>query len=228
MDRTDENPFEGEGNGKYQLQIGVGTKELRDCTHEWNGKRYPGLECGELGGSNNCIWLGFWCRDKLSKECPALGAGVLTNNPDLCKEYKLWQGKPCNEDEIRCRAAISGQCVKRPWWGVEGKTYSDGRDASCKDGSDLYRPIVRAEETDQQDQPPQGQVWKTRPLEEWEYNRHIQPKGEEAKFRKDVSTGLWMIAVSEETCKVIDGFVCKVRLDVGDMTSHMMMMIMMV
>ena len=221
MDRTDEDPFEGVRNRKFQLQIGNGTQKLvKDCTYEWMGKRYPGLECGEPG-SNNCIWLGLWCRDKISRECPALGPGVFTNNPDVCKEYTLWQGKPCNEDEIRCRASTSGQCVKKPWWGVEGKTYSDERDASCKDGSDLYRPIVTGQSSIVVENP--HLLWKTRPIEEQVYNRHLKEKEERTNYRKDDSTGLWMVAVSEETCKANNGFVCKVGLYVGYMTSTIML-----
>ena len=78
---------------------------------------------------------------------------------------------------------------------------------SCKDGSDLHRPIVvKAEE------PSTPQVWKTKPVEEKDFNQ----KGEEerAKYRKDSSTGLWMAGVTEETCEANDGFVCKVRLGV--------------
>ena len=41
---------------------------------------------------------------------------------------------------------------------------------------------------------------------------------------KDLTTGLWMIPVNEETCKASEGFVCKVRLDAGDMTSIVIMM----
>ena len=102
----------------------------------------------------------------------------------------------------------------------------DGSELSCKDGSDLHRPIiVKAEETGGQPSHPDNneqsddvkgeetstpQVWKTRPVDEWDYNQ----KGEEekAKYRYDSSTGRWMVAVTEETCKANDGFVCKVRL----------------
>ena len=103
-----------------------------------------------------------------------------------------------------------------------------GNELSCRDGSDLYRPIiVKAEETGGQPSQPDNNeqsgenvkaeelttVWKTEPVEEWEYNQ----KGEEekAKYRPDSSTGLWMVAVTEETCNAVDGFVCKVRLREG-------------
>ena len=109
------------------------------------------------------------------------------------------------------------------------KTYlGEGGGGGCKDGSDLYRPIiVKAEETGGQPSQPDNneqsgdvkaeelstpQVWKTRPLKEKDYSQ----KGEEekAKYRKDSSTGLMMVPVTEETCEANDGFVCKVREDV--------------
>ena len=53
-------------------------------------------------------------------------------------------------------------------------------------------------------------------------------KEEGAKYVKDSRTGLWMIPVTEETCKASEGFVCKVSLDAGDMTSMIIMMMMMI
>ena len=44
---------------------------------------------------------------------------------------------------IRCQAGNSGQCVEKEYWGVEGG------DDSCSDGSDLYRPIKKATETEE-------------------------------------------------------------------------------
>lgn len=63
-------------------------------------------------------------------------------------------------------------------------------------------------------------MWKTQPEAEDNYNRKTKDedyhdyKGEEwgAKYVKDSKTGLWMIPVSEETCKASQGFVCKVSL----------------
>ena len=60
------------------------------------------------------------------------------------------------------------------------------------------------------------QVWKTQPVTEEIYN--LKYKGKD-KGAKDSRTGLWMFAVSEETCKASKGFVCKVSLygrDVND------------
>merc|ERR1719458_1718683 len=44
---------------------------------------------------------------------------------------------------IRCQAGNSGQCVRNNYWGIEG-----GWD-SCSDGSDLYRPMRKATETEE-------------------------------------------------------------------------------
>ena len=69
------------------------------------------------------------------------------------------------------------------------------------------------------------QVWKTQPVTEEIYNLKYKGKDEGAK---DSRTGFWVIAVSEETCKASEGFVCKVRLDADDMTSMIIMMMMMI
>ena len=225
------------------------------------------------------MWMGFWCDDSFSTECPVLGSGIRTNDPEICKDYKFWQDKPCSrENYIRCRAGNSGQCVEKKYWGVEGAKDWKGRDVSCKDGSDLYRPIVKGEEPGRQ--PSQQQVWKTRPVTESEYNEDYKGKEEWANYTKENTTGLWIIPesdpfkvpsitkedfekgpragenkkeedgvwrnerkeewvdfyinetyvkdkttnlmmapTSEETCKANNGFVCKVRLDAGDMNT---------
>ena len=73
----------------------------------------------------------------------------------------------------------------------------------------------------------QPEVWKTKPETEEKYNRKTKDenyryyKGEEwgAKYEKDSTTGLWMVPVSEKTCKASKGFVCKVSIygrDVND------------
>ena len=154
-------------------------------------------------------------------------------------------------------------------WGVEGAKDWDGFDASCKDGSDLYRPIVKAKETGRQHskpdknrhnsdreyssdgeysgdgeysddedygennfvkaeeagrQPSQGQLWKTGPLTEEIYNRYLKGKEEYKNYVKDDTTNLMMAATTKEACKANNGFVCKVKLDAGDMASMIMMM----
>ena len=94
------------------------------------------------------------------------------------------------------------------------------REAFCKDGSSLYRPIVKAEELGLQ--PLQEQVWKTRSFTESIFNWYFKGKEEAAKYRKDSTTGLWMVAVSEKICEANDGFVCKVKFDA--MTRMMMIL----
>ena len=242
LDRTDENPFQEVGKSTNQQKIDFA--RLKKCT---NRRGKPGLECGGKE-SSNCIYMGDWCKGNMFRhKCPVLGTDIYTNTPKVCQEYRFWQDKPCwNEDQVRCRAGHSGQCVgdySGNYWGIEEAKDRDGFGASCKDGSDLYRPItVNAEE------PSTPQVWKTRPVDEDNFN---QKGGEErAKYRKDSltelwvipetnpfqvpsvgewdikhytkfyskdyvrdsSTGLWMAALTEETCKANDGFVCKVRL----------------
>ena len=43
-------------------------------------------------------------------------------------------------------------------------------------------------------------------------------------YVKDETTNLMMAPTTEETCKANNGFVCKVRLDAGDMISMVVMM----
>ena len=53
-------------------------------------------------------------------------------------------------------------------------------------------------------------VWKTEAETEDSYNKDYKGKEKGAKYVKDSTTGLWMVPVSEETCKADQGFVCKV------------------
>ena len=69
-------------------------------------------------------------------------------------------------------------------------------------------------------------LWETKPLEEDDHSTDnsaivSECKGKEDEpscqlfrqlYRKDSSTGLWMLAVPKKTCMANDGFVCKVRL----------------
>ena len=277
MDRTDENPFQEAVSGTKQQKIDF--DKLKVCTDEYDGERYNGLECGVY--RSRCSQMTEWCDDRWSarRECQLLGLfganhGLL--GPRICQENKFWQDKPCKDDDyIRCRAGNSGQCVEKKYWGIEGakdKTYKT--DASCKDGSDLYRPIVKAEEAGRKPSQ-QEQRWKTRPVTEWVYIRDYKGEEKGANYTKDDTTGLWIIPESdpskvksvteedfekgpkvygygrkeewadfyinenyvkdettnlmmapttEETCKANNGFVCKVKLDAGDMTSMIMMM----
>ena len=185
LDRTDENPFKEAGNSKNQTKIDF--TQLESCIDE-NG--YPGLECRKEGG--NCIDMGSWCtrNQGFRKECPVLGKDILTNNPTVCREYTFWQDKPCwVKDFIRCKAGHSGQCVWNKYWGIEEAKDRNGFEESCKDGSDLFKPIVKAEETST------PQVWKTRPVHE--NNLHQKGEEERTKYKRDSSTGLWVIEESD-------------------------------
>ena len=269
LDRSDEDPFQEAANNTDKAAI-IDFRKLKNCT-SWNG--YPGLEC-DGQESRNCISMYIWCKDKFSKECPVLGKGIHTDHLTLCDNRNFWSKQECGKGYIRCQAGNSGQCVKKKHWGVAGAKDWRGNEASCSDGSDLYRPIrnpTKTEESgrqatqadsnehgsddgeerinndesfgkEEENRPAMGaadkrdsaeadggqhskpeQVWKTKPVEEWEYNNY---KGEEegAKYVKDNTTNRMVAAPTEETCKANNGFVCKVRLDADDMTSIIMMM----
>ena len=71
LDRTDENPFQEEGNSKNQTKIDFA--RLKNCTLKSGN---PGLECGGKE-SSNCVWMGYWCarineRNLNKEECPVL------------------------------------------------------------------------------------------------------------------------------------------------------------
>ena len=109
---------------------------------------------------------------------------------------------------MRCQGGNSGQCVRKEDWGVEGERGSGGRlRESCVDGSDLSRPIKAHGGQHSQS----VQLWKTESLRR-EDHFWISSTEERAKYVKEARTGRLMIAVSEESCKASQGFVCKVRL----------------
>ena len=73
----------------------------------------------------------------------------------------------------------------------------------------------------------QPEMWKTKPIREETYKWASKEEEEEeeprpasdykrkeewAKYERDSTTGFWMFAVSEKTCKASKGFVCKVSL----------------
>ena len=138
------------------------------------------------------------------RECPVLGKDISTNSAPVCQEYKFWQDKPCVSDHhfIRCKSGHSGECVWKPDWGVEGAKNILGRGGGggCKDGSDLYRPIiVKAEETGGQPSQP---------------DNNEQSGDAKAKAKEPSTPQVWKtrpVAVTEDTCEANDGFVCKVR-----------------
>ena len=257
LDRSDEDLFQEAVNATNKETI-IDFGSLKNCTRKSSieGVDYerPGLECGRQG-SSDCIRMDLWCKDKKSKECPVLGEGIRTNDPTLCANVSFWRKLSCGK-ETRCQAGNSGQCVGHLRWGADGNW---GR---CSDGSDLYRPIEQATETedpgsqatqadsieqgsdngeqrinndgdennaeeeekplkkgylpDKRDPPTEAQartvLWNTGPETEETYDKYYRGKEKGAKYVKDVGTGLWMLAVSEESCKASQGFVCKVRL----------------
>ena len=145
LDRTDENPFKGAGSGENQTKMDF--SKLKNCTKDGFWRLEDGLECGDKKGSN-CVGIGRWCmkdsKSQSPEKCPVLGEGVFTNHPSVCQNYMFWHGRQCEaEDRIRCRTRYSGQCALNIHWGAEVVI----KGFNCKDGSDLYRPIVKEEPT---------------------------------------------------------------------------------
>ena len=157
LDRSDENPFQ-KANGTNKERL-IDFSKLKNCTFEFsNGNKSPGLECSRQGEESNCIWMGYWCKEGDRRLCPVLGEDIYTDNPTLCGNITFWRQQPCGkrygEEMIRCQGGNGGQCVEERYWGVEGAKDFLGTDASCTDGSDLYRPIkpaTKVEETGRQD-----------------------------------------------------------------------------
>ena len=235
LDRSDEDPFRAAAKESI-----IDFASLKSCTSNVNGRF--GLECnrresiegsstvegsgstsdreksregsstvegsGSTSTSSNCAVMAYWC--KHSWKCPVLGADIRTTNPTLCANISFWRQLTCGKTDFRCRAGNSGQCVDPRWWALEG--HKD----SCKDGSDLYRPLKQPIETeeasgDKEDsteakdgQHSQPQMWKTKPISEWEYDKIVKGERssvtksdiEQAGYVKDSSTGVWMIPES--------------------------------
>ena len=57
-------------------------------------------------------------------------------------------------------------------------------------------------------------------MKEEDYYEDIRGTEREGKYSKDISTGLWMVAVSEEACETNNGFICKVRFYYCDIIDH--------
>ena len=68
--------------------------------------------------------------------------------------------------------------------------------------------------------PPPPPMWETKPVKEEDYYEDIRGTEREGKYSKDISTGLWMVAVSEEACETNNGFICKVRFYYCDIIDH--------
>ena len=184
LDRTDESPLQRGGSSTNQEEINI--KGLKLC-YDTGGD--PGLECGLE--EDNCIDMLHWC-SQYPKECPVLGPNILTNDQRVCGELKFWRDKPCfqnGDNYVRCRGYNSGQCVERVFWGIESAKFNLGEHLSCKDGSDLYRPIIKAEEADSKLSHPQ--VWKTKPISE---NEYMVKKETEVRMRfTKHKSGLWIV-----------------------------------
>ena len=198
LDRSDEDPFQERVNGTDKETI-IDFARLNNCTDKYGS---PGLDCGVQEESENCVPIWGWCSDDYSKECPVLGAGIRTNHPALCSNTSFWRRQTCKDlfgqVSIRCQAGNSGQCISIGEWGLEGvgAGYWEAGE-SCKDDSDKYRPIKPLTEPGRQQ--PQG--WKIEPVMEETYNRYYRGNTEigpfyGANYRKDSSTGVWMIPES--------------------------------
>ena len=66
---------------------------------------------------------------------------------------------------------------------------------------------------------PETNPFKVPSVGEWEFKQKYPQFYAKGNYVRDSSTGRWTAAVTEETCKAFDGFVCKVRLGVTDATS---------
>lgn len=209
LKHPNEDPFQKESRKVKGQQIDL--DKLQNCkiVREYLETDLGGLKCNE--DEDDCKVFGRWCSDEESTECPLLGAGIFTNDPRVCQQLKFWKDKPCDsfDSRLRCQSEFGGQCVEKQYWGVEGAKYPEygtgqpGNDASCKDGSDLQRPIVKSEELNLQ--PTEKQVWKVKP--EMEENYKMAPKDyfsefhntkeDHTRYKKHDPTGLWMIPESD-------------------------------
>ena len=97
-----------------------------------------------------------------------LGKGITTMNPTVCEDHTFWRDKPCTENSKRCLAGNNGECALVEYWGLEGEKDVFGREHSCKDKSDLYRPIDEAGQNSSE-----SRVWKTRPITMKEYTQFL-------------------------------------------------------
>ena len=201
LDRSDEDPFHKAKNGTKKETL-IDFSRLKNCTTADSGN--PGLECSRHGNDSNCIWSGFLCRQKYRELCPVLGEDIYTDNTILCGNLTFWRKQPCGEKMVRCQGGVnSGQCVYKEYWGTEGAKdeYGDEPDI-CTDGSDLYRPVKKTtnvgklasqnEQSNSQrnasaygnqqytiweqdvNEVPQGQLWKTSPVKEDDYNAYYR------------------------------------------------------
>ena len=133
LDRSDEDPFQEEKEASLDLA------KLKNCT--------DGLDCGR-----GCIMMSQWCQDSGNQECPVLGAGIHTNNPILCANNTFWRKQIPDKTLFRCQAGYSGQSESIYFFGLAEDVQVNGQvSQSCRDGSDLYRPIKQPKEEKESD-----------------------------------------------------------------------------
>ena len=238
LDRSDEDPFQETASSTNKETI-IDFGSLKNCKDKYGD---PGLECGGQESSNcipmddwcseysiECPVLGIWTNNP-----------VLCANNYFWSKQSCGTLGPFNL--IRCRAGNIGRCMFPPNWGVEGEGCPDGSDKyrPIKEPAEAEDPDRQASpEAGSNDQSSNGkqsnsdedvgkekvktsevhgslhfqpQVWKTESWTDEDYNRKYEGKEEGAKYTKDSTTGLWMVPVSEKTCKASKGFVCKVSL----------------
>ena len=189
IDRGDENPYK---KAKTQIEAQeIDLKKLNSCTIKRPKDIGLGLQCS-FTENDNCQER--WCDNTgfAPAECPVLGSGITTRNPKVCQDHTFWRDKPCTEDSKRCLAGNNGECTLIEYWGLEGEKDVFGREHSCMDGSDLYRPIDEAGQSSSE-----TRVWKTRPITEGQYNDFLSlPWGKDItmfKYIKDPSTALLVV-----------------------------------
>ena len=223
LDRSDEQVFQEGKDSTFKEAAIINLDKLQFCTGESGGWKYLGLDCGEPEEwPFPCMPMFFWCQDFLNLKCPVLGTNstdIYTNNPTICANTTFWREKNCGkwdgEDLIRCTGNLTGQCVSKSF----AKDWRGG-DASCRDGSDKYRPIKQTviKEEKPNHQTTSHQTWKTRNKDESDPFK-VPPSETLPKYAlssddyiKDETTNLMMAAPTEETCKDNEGFSCQGRL----------------
>ena len=100
--------------------------------------------------------------------------------------------------------------------------HSDYRDQDQQDDTSEYYYYIsdydynEAENTGIDLQSVKPKLWETKPMYEYVYNRELKETQKGKQYTKDETTGLWIQAVTKETCEASDGFVCNVSLDVAE------------
>ena len=155
----------------------------------------------QAGYSGQCAGKFFWGVEGFSKSC--------SDGSDLYRPIKQ-----SAETEEPSSQASQGDSNEHSSDDGEERINSGGNDNFAEEEKKL--PAMGAADKRNSaegngGQHSQTQMWNTLPKTEEIYNRDYKGKEEGAKYMKDARTGLWMVAVSEESCKASQGFVCKVR-----------------